>query len=428
MAGVKHVLMIIPFFPPMGGGGVYRPLSFVRYLPASGWRVTVVTPRGDAFWIRDESLLERVPADTRIVRTRTWSGQAVLRRGGSGGQSRSSRGFGLLRRVASAVMIPDSYIGWYPFAVRAAQEVLRAGDVDAIYSTSPPETAHLVARSLHRRTRLPWVADFRDPWMNLHLLDLPSRAHAAVHRRLERSVCRHAHVVVTTAWSEELIRRGVAAARVTRIPNGYDGTEAERVADLAAPPDGPMRIMHAGMLTQKRSAVPFLEALRAFLDRRPDARGGIEVEFAGAREDENDRALQRLQLGEWVRFVDTIPHAEALRRERTAHVLLLIKHADLRYNGLVPGKLYEYVGLARPILALVPPGEARELVASLRRGEAVPPDDMAGISLAIEKMYDRHRAGTLDTQYDLSERPELERSRLAKNLAALLDRVTEEPA
>jgi hypothetical protein len=138
--------------------------------------------------------------------------------------------------------------------------------------------------------------------------------------------------------------------------------------------------------------------------------------------------LQRLQLGEWVRFVDTIPHAEALRRERTAHVLLLIKHADLRYNGLVPGKLYEYVGLARPILALVPPGEARELVASLRRGEAVPPDDMAGISLAIEKMYDRHRAGTLDTQYDLSERPELERSRLAKNLAALLDRVTEEPA
>lgn len=420
--------MIVPFFPPMGGGGVYRPLSFVRHLPANGWRVTVIAPRGDAFWIRDESLLERVPPGTRVVRTDTWSGQAVLRRGAAGAQKRSSRRFGFLRRVAAAVLIPDSYVGWYSFAVRAAVQEIRSGGFDALYSTSPPETAHLVAAAVQRRSGLPWVADFRDPWMNLHLLDVPSRAHAALHRRLERSVCGRADVVATTVWSEELLRRACPSARVTRIPNGYDGGEMAAVAALSPPPGGPIRILHAGMLTQRRSAAPFLEALRDFLARRPDAQGGVDVEFAGAREDENERVLERLGLGACVRFAGSIPHAEALRRERAAHVLLLIKHADPRYNGLVPGKLYEYIGLRRPVLALAPAGEARVLVESLRRGEWADPEDVAAISRAIERMYERHRAGTLDSHYDLSERPEFERSRQAASLAALLDRVVEERA
>jgi glycosyltransferase involved in cell wall biosynthesis len=422
---MKHVVMIVPFFPPMAGGGVYRPLSFVRHLPASGWRVTVIAPRGDTFWIRDESLLGRIPPDTRVIRTRSWSGQAVLRRGGAGGQSRSSRRFGLLRRAAAAVMIPDSYIGWYPFAVRAAMGEIRKGSVDAVYSTSPPETAHLVGAAVARRSGLPWVADFRDPWMNLHLLDVPSRAHAALHRRLERSVCRRARSVVTTEWSETLLLRACPSARVTRIPNGFDGEAIAGVEAISPPPSGPLRVVHAGMLTQQRSAGPFLEALRQFLDRRPDARGAVDVEFAGAREDENERVLERLGLGACVRFVDTIPHAEALRRERTAHVLLLIKHTDPRYNGLVPGKLYEYIGVRRPVLALAPVGEARALVESLRRGETADPGDVPAISRAIERMFDLHRAGSLDAHYDLSPRPELERSRQAAALAALLDRMTE---
>jgi glycosyltransferase involved in cell wall biosynthesis len=419
---VKHVLMIIPFFPPMAGGGVYRPLSFVRHLPAHGWRTTVIAPRGDAFWIRDESLLARVPPDARVVRTDTWSGQALLRRTGAGAPTRSSRRFGLVRRLASVVMIPDSYIGWYPFALRAALREIRAGGVDAVYSTSPPESAHMVGAALRRRTRLPWVADFRDPWMNLHLLDVPGPLHAALHRRLERAVCREAEVVATSAWSEELLRRAHPDARVTRIPNGYDGEEVASVAALSPPPGGPLRILHAGMLTQRRSAVPFLEALHAFLERRPEARGRVEAEFAGAREDDNDRAVERLGLGASVHFVGTVPHAEILRRERTAHVLLLIKHANLRYNGLVPGKLYEYIGLRRPLLALAPPGEARALVESLRRGETADPSDVPAIARAIERLWDLHRVGALDAAYDLGTRPEFERSRQAAALAALLDR------
>ncbi len=418
--------MIVPFFPPMGGGGVYRPLSFVRYLPEHGWRTTVIAPRGDAFWIRDESLAAKIPPACRVVRTSTWSGQGVLSaaRTQAPSQTRSSRRFGFARRAASAVLMPDSYIGWYPFALRAALREAGTTRFDAVYSTSPPETSHLVGDAVRARTRLPWVADFRDPWMNLRLLDPPSALHARIHRALEARVCAHAHtVLVTTRWHEAVMRQDYPRARVVRVPNGFDGDEARAVERLA-PGARPLRIVHAGMLTQKRSAVPFLEALARFFDRRPQARADVAVEFVGAREDDNERAAARLALGDCVRFRASLAHDEVLRLEKEAHVLLLIKHADSRYDGLVPGKLYEYIGLARPVLALAPAGEARALVESLRRGETVEPSDVEGIARALDTLYTRWRDGSLERAYDLSPRPEFERARQAGELARVLDACT----
>ncbi len=423
--------MIVPFFPPMGGGGVYRPLSFVRYLPEHGWRTTVIAPRGDAFWIQDHTLTAKIPPDCRVVRTATWSGQGVMsaaraRRATS--PMRSTRGFGLARRAGAALLVPDTYLGWFPFALNAALGQARATAFDAVYSTSPPETSHLVGDAVRARTGLPWVADFRDPWMNLRLFDPPTALHARVHKALEARVCAHARaVVVTTRWHQSVLEDTYPRARVVRVPNGYDGEEARSVADLV-PSAHPMRIVHAGMLTQKRSAVPFLEALARVFERRPQARGDLEVEFVGAREDENERAAARLSLLDRVRFRDSLAHDEALRLERRAHVLLLIKHADSRYDGLVPGKLYEYVGLARPVLALAPEGEARSLVESLRRGETAHPGDIDAIARAIEVLYARFRDGTLERAYNLSEASDLERSRQAGALAHVLDACVAEEA
>jgi hypothetical protein len=415
--------MLVPFFPPMGGGGVYRPLSFARYLPRYGWKTTVIAPPGDAFWISDESLVHRVPPECRVIRTRTMSGQWWLARarGGRAAHTRSSRGFGLARRAAAALLVPDSYAGWRPFAVGAALEAARSERFDALYSTSPPESTHLAARTVFRQTALPWVADFRDPWMNLHLFDPLTPLHARLHRRLEGQVCADAEVVVTTRWHETALRAAHAGVRVTRIGNGFDGEEIGGL-EAVRPPARPFRIVHAGMLTQKRSATPFLEGLARWLGASPGARSELEVEFLGPREDENERAVSRLGLNGTVRFRDTIAHADTLRVERAAHVLLLVKHTNPRYDGLVPGKLYEYIGLRRPVLALAPPGEARELVESLRRGETADPSDVGAIAQRIGSMFELHRAGRLDTHYDLSPRPEFDRARLAGDLAALLDR------
>jgi hypothetical protein len=430
---MNRLLMIIPFFPPMAGGGVYRPLSFVKYLPRYGWQTTVVAPRGDAFWIRDERLESQIPDSCEVIRTDTMSGQAVLARlrrgqpgGGGGGasQKRSAGAFSVARRLASFFLVPDSYAGWRPFARRAALEAVSNGSFDAIYSTSPPESSHLAALDVHRRTGLPWVADFRDPWMNLYLFKPPTPVHAALHRRLERIVCSRAHTVVATRWHEEHMRRVYPdTPGITRIPNGFDAAEVAAVND-DEPPRDIFRITHAGMLTQNRTALPFLRGLQTWIERAPRIRRRIRVVFAGAREDRNEAAVRTFGLGDVVEFRDTMPHDETLRLERRSHILLLIKHVNPDYKGMVPGKLYEYIGVRRPVLALAPEGEAAGLVADLRRGVVADQDDPGVLADVLAGLYRDFESGALDGRFDLSQRPEFSREALAGDLARLLGRVS----
>lgn len=426
---MKNLLMIVPFFPPNAGGGVYRTLAFVKYLERYGWATTVIAPRPESFWIVDETLSEEVPSSCRVLRTNTLNGQYVLsilrRRPQASGraQVRSSRKFSFMRKLSAFALIPDTYVGWYPFAVRTAARVLREGVFDAIYSTSPPETSHLVAHKLHKMSGLPWVADFRDPWMNLHLLSPPTVFHTRLHERLERTVCENASVIVTSQWHLGILGdRYPAMSRITMISNGYDALKLEKYEKLR--PEGDrLRILHAGMLTQKRSAVPFLKGLRMFFDSHPKAVTRCCALFLGPRESENDTAVGELGLGDVVEFRDTVSHAESLRLERTSHILLLIKHSNPVYRGIVPGKLFEYIGVRRPILALVPDGEVKSMIHRLNRGEAAPPDNPREIASQIGRMYELYVEGALNRAYDLSPVAEFDRARLTGRLAEYLDSV-----
>lgn len=300
----------------------------------------------------------------------------------------------------------------------------KEGRFDAVYSTSPPESSHLAALSIHRRTGLPWVADFRDPWMNLYLFKPPTPIHELVHRRQERRVCQKAHVVVTTEWHEDHMKLACPnAVRVTRLSNGYDAAELAAIPD-GRPPRDRLRIVHAGMLTQKRTAIPFLHGLHDLLLERPELRPRLEVLFVGAREDRNERAVGTLGLHGVVRFLDTLPHDETLRLEKHSHILLLIKHANPDYDGMVPGKLYEYIGLRRPVLAIAPDGEAARLITGLRRGVVVAHDDRRALVDTLSSLFRDFERGVLDDRFDLSERPEYGRYVLAGRLASLLDGAT----
>jgi len=424
----KKILMIINFFPPAGGGGVYRPLSFVKYLSRLSWQVTVVTPQPGEFWISDPELEAEVPPDVRVVRTASLSGfrflRAVRRGRGTPASRRSSRGFGMLRRLGEFLLVPDTYRGWIPFASKAAEGLCRGERFDVVYSTSPPDSSHLAALPVAREFRIPWVADFRDPWINLYLREPPTPIHRAIHRRLERSVANAALMLVTTTVQEEMLRRAYPGCRVVRIPNGYDEDDFARLGE-EMPPPSPFKIAHVGMLTLGRSSRPFLEGLALLKARSPATVAGMRVDFIGARESANEEWVKRLGLDGTVVFEDHLPHGEVVRRERRSHVLLLIKHDDERYRGLVPGKLYEYIGARRPILGVVPEGEAAAIIRELGRGEVAPIDRPEAVADALGTMFDHYRRGGLERAYSLDEVPRYSRRIEAETLASLLDRLTE---
>lgn len=456
---MRHVLVVSHFFPPMGGGGVQRVTKMVKYLEECGWRATVVCGRPEDYWMRDDTLVADVPASARVVRVGGASGLGVLRRvggrGGRGGRGRraagtagataaatvapaarrSARLFAVLRRATAWTLVPDSYVGWRAFARRAALETLRADPADAILSSSPPETNHLVGLDLHHATGLPWLVDFRDPWFALHLHPAPTAWHRARHAALERRVLRTAAAcTVTTTWLRDLVRRQAGAgagllARLHVIRNGFDPADfAAAGAPAPMAPPAPLTLLHTGMLTLTRSAAGLLHGLQHLHAQQPATRGRIHVTFLGARESDNDAQIAKLGLGDCVRMRDYVPHADAIAAMRAADVLLLIKHTAPRFTGLIPGKLYEYMGADRPILALVPPSEAADLVRGLDWGEVAPPDDATAIAAALAKLLAHHDAGTLGQAYARRSRERFDRRTQAHDLAALLAQITTAPA
>jgi glycosyltransferase involved in cell wall biosynthesis len=272
---------------------------------------------------------------------------------------------------------------------------------------------------------LPWLADFRDPWFGLHLVPAPTAWHRARHARLERAVLGRADgVVATTLWLRDLLRQRAPGElhRLHVIRNGFDRDDFA-AADAAPRDPARLRLVHTGMLTLTRSADALLHAVRLVLERRPEWRGRLELELVGARESRNDTAVRAHGLEDSVVLRGYVPHRAAIAAMRAADVLVLIKHVEPRYRGLVPGKLYEYMGAGRPLLALVPPSEAADLVRELDWGEVAPPDDPEAIAAALLRLVQHHEAGRLPDAYARRGRERFERRTQAEDLAALLDQI-----
>ena len=424
-----RALLIAFYFPPAGGGGVQRTLKLCRHLPEFGVDVDVLAPTDPKWLARDEPLLQRIPETTTVHRARFPGPRSALRAdelehaGGAAGRLAVHA-----RHVLQRGLVPDKTIGWAATAVPAAIRIVRRRRIDVLLTTSPTHSTHLIGAAVARATGTPWVADFRDSWLvNPHRSY--ERAGVRAKRRLEermaRLVVRRAGALtcVTPAIAAELEALDPSAAgRVHVIGHGVDFDD---FAGLPGPGGGPFTIVHAGAFFGRRTPRPFLTALRDLLERRPDLRGAVRARFVGDLRASDRSWARSLGLdGAWEE-TGFLPHDRTLAAERCADaLLLLIPHAEGRGESVVSGKLYEYLAARRPILAAVPPsGAAAALVREAGAGEVVDPDDVAGISAALEALCDRREGGLADVESDPALRDRLSRRARAGEMAAVLREV-----
>jgi glycosyltransferase involved in cell wall biosynthesis len=343
---MKRVLVVAYYFPPIGGIGAIRMAKFCEYLPAFGWEPTVLAPR-DTPHPQDPELTVR---EDHVIRSRSIElsrlGRAVPG-AGAGSPGAAPAGFSLRQAVRRAVhrfvFYPDAQIGWYPDAVRKGAAALADGGFDAIYSSSNPMTAHLVARTLHRRSGLPWVAELRDPWSDRLGADHPYRRHA---RRLERALAAEAdRIVVPTptmaARLEELWDR-----EIDLVMNGHDldGTGV-------VPPDRPT-LTHVGTYYPGRQD---LRALWEAVRRLRDADGTApRLRFVGDLPVELRRELDRFGLLDLVEVTGFVSHDAAMDAMRSSSMLIASGFAgqDPFSRGVIPAKTFEYLASGLPILYL----------------------------------------------------------------------------
>ncbi len=422
----RRLLVVCYFFPPLAGGGVHRVLGFTRHLPDHGWDCTVVCAGPDDYWVRDEALEARVRLGTEVIRVTGGSALSAwlrVRRGGGGGR-RSGRTFGWLRRLSDWWLMPDSYTGWAARARGAVRARLARGGIDAVLTSSPPDSAHLTAPRLAASAgagALPWVADFRDPWVGLHLRRPPTAWHARRHAALERRVVTAADLVLAASDTHraQLAASGLPLRGLLHLPNGYEPEPAPAPAADAAH----CTLVFSGTLAQMPDAEVCLEALHEVLAHDARARRELRVHVLGPFEQGYaDRAVA-LGLTGIVQFEGPRPHAETRARQAAAAALLLWKPRAM--PTMVPGKLYEYLDSGRPVIALLEPADE---AAALLRADVdvrVDPGDRAALAAALAATLARWRSGV---HADAPRPPWLAAhtraalsARLARELDALVD-------
>ncbi len=421
---MKKLLVLSWFFPPHGGGGVLRPADTVRFLAGQGWSATVIAGPESGWWVRDPELERRVPTGTLVLRAGGLTGPGLLRKlpgrdGREGPASRSERRVRFFRRLTDWLPLPDVYCGWIPAALRAAAPHLSS--TDWILSTSPPESAHLAAWELARRSGRPWVADFRDPWLNGIYRRCPTPAHRAFQARLERLVVERAELVLATSREAAADFRArypqLPPEKFHCLPNGFDPEEFPPCDPTAGLP---LRIIHAGGLTLDRELGPLLEALR----KLGPSREKIRLELCGLAPEGLAERVARLGLAEVVTISGYLPRRELLERLARAHLGLVLESFSPRAALVVPGKLYDYLGAGLPVLALVPPGAAAEVVRRTGAGVALTAPDPEALHTLLSGALARLERG--EPPLALAPQPEeiahYRRPRLVAELAALLER------
>jgi len=321
--------------------------------------------------------------------------RGVRRRGRTAAEPaavRSTTGFQTLRWLTSCVLVPDAYLGWFPFALAAARARIERGGIDVLLTTSSPDSAHLVGLVLRERTRVPWVADFRDPWVRRLTFQAPTALHARLQAWLEGRVLARADGVLVTneATRADFLARypQLPKAKFVVLPNGFDpadlelGARSDGRSDVRSAPDPGRRFVlaHTGLLSGKRSLAPLVQGLELLFDRRPDLRARLLVRQIGPRESVNDALVRQHALSDVIEFEPPRRHPEVLQAMAVADGLLLLEADEPQGSLITPGKIFEYLAVGRPILALVPKGPAADLVTEFDAGVVVHPGDAAGIA------------------------------------------------
>jgi glycosyltransferase involved in cell wall biosynthesis len=412
MMATHKLLIVSYFFPPTAAAGSFRMLGFARHLPKLDWQTIVVAPPRLPYEPVDRELGEQVPPETIVYPV--------------------AEPQGLAWKVARKAFGP--YSVWLSKAMFACTRALRDHRPDAVLTTGPPHLVHLIGLYLKRRYRLPWVADFRDPWITKDE-GTPTCGHLGRGRsirrrwltRLERAVIEHADVIASTG---PLATRKLCESfpeqrsKMVTLTNGYD-TECFEHEARPVPAGDTVRIVHAGEIYAGRDPGPFLDAIRDLEPGGDPGRVSVQVRFFGQNPSGFDfpEELRRRGLETIVETPGQVSYTQALREMSHSDILLLLDSPGRRVG--VPAKIYEYLGAGRSILAL---GESDGDLAWVLRESGVPHriaplKDAAAIRQALVELIGEIRGGRA-VPTDARRQQVFTREAIARRLVSILESLT----
>jgi len=360
---MKKVLIITYYWPPAGGSGVQRWLKFTKYLPKYDWKPIIYTPENPYFEVKDEALLSDIHSDVEVWKTPIWEPYTLKDKlFGKGSESQSAGVISnkktlknkVLNWLRGNIFIPDPKVYWVKPSIKILLKKIKKEGIKYIITTGPPHSMHLIALGLKKEMpSLKWIADFRDPWSELDLLDEfhLSNNSRKKHKNLEKEVLQTADLTLTVSetWVKDLKKLG--GSRVELITNGYDAADFE----LKTKTNDKFIIGHYGLLNHLRNPKNLWKALANLCDENTEFNDKLEIHLSGNIDVEVLGEIESYtQLINKVKQLGYITHNQVLDQYNEADLLLLLLFNSKSGVGNYPGKIFEYFAAQKPILAFGP--------------------------------------------------------------------------
>ncbi|MBN1562086.1 hypothetical protein JW998_17665 [candidate division KSB1 bacterium] len=417
---MKNLLILTYYFPPLGLGGTQRVAKFVKYLPQFGWQPTVVTVKPIAYWATDESLMQDVKG-ARVIRTESFDPQRMMAHTGRAQLPAAARGWSAFmnQRVAPFFLLPDSKILWRPFAFKACRELVQKIKFDALLTTSPPHSVHLIGRAVAKKFKLAWVADFRDGWAGSHVVYEPTKWQARRHMAQQTRVVRDASAVVSVSPGiEASLKKSDQDGKYFLISNGFDADDLK----LVRRENDKYTLCYSGTINKFADPAPLLEALLLLKQHAPAAFKSLRLQFVGLDTLGNFADMVRRRgLHDSIEIIGHRDHADALTFVQNAHALLLIANAR-PIDTFIPGKTFEYIGAQKPIFAISTSLYTNQLLAPYNLARIVPSFQPDKICASLKEFLDTNwNLIKIDQEYV----NQFERKYQTRQLAEILNSIAE---
>ncbi|MBN1633234.1 MAG: glycosyltransferase, partial [Ignavibacteria bacterium] len=356
---MKKVLVISYYFPPLGMGGVQRTAKFCKYLGSSGYEPYVLATAPKSYYAFDNTLLEELESnDVKIFRTGEYEGGKIKQIKFKAEFKRK-----LLSKLVQVFLLPDTKILWKSKALELGREIIKFNNIDLIFATAPPYTDFLIGRELSEEFKLPLVIDYRDAWYDSPYNYYATPLHKLIHKKFEKDVLEKAGKIITINEKiKDLIESRYKIAKekgVEIITQGFDPEDIEKANDTAEKLKSEkkrMRFCYAGSFFNLMTPEYFLKAMKIVFDKIPEAKENMEAYFIGLFPEEHRQTVRRLGLENNVVITGYKNHLECISYELSSDVLWLMIGRSRASDMISTGKLYEYIGTGRPILACLPDG------------------------------------------------------------------------
>ncbi len=301
----------------------------------------------------------------------------------------------LKRSFHRIISIPDKHIGWQPYAVKQAKKLISSGWIpDVIYASATPYSSLVIAKKISSYFGIPWVGELRDLWSDNHY-----GYGWWIDKKMEESVLKKASALITV--SEPL--KKILQEKYPQIPsysvlNGYDDKDFE--TNFESDTKKSINIVHTGAVYEgKRDPTPLFEALIS----NKKLRKIVQIDFFGSNLGFINSLINKFQLYKCVKTYSEISRNESLRRQKNAQILLLLTWNNSKERGVLPGKLFEYIGSGVPILSIgAIENEASKLIEKNNFGVAT--NNKEKIAKFIQSILDN------DFQFNFKGRNKFERN------------------